>query len=385
MDRLAESHGECYAAAVAAEQQRWASRVRAEARALGFDAAGFAAADALPAEHYERFCSFVARGLHGDMGYLARHAAARAQVNGPAILAGARSVISVALSYAPSAAALAAAPPVARLIAYHARGRDYHQVMKERLQALVAVVRGLAPGVRARALCDTAPVLERAWAARAGLGYVGKNGMLIVPGLGSYVVLGEVVTTLALPPSEPRASTACEGCDACLRRCPTGALVAPYQLDPRRCISYGTIEARRRPPPSMASAVSDQLFGCDLCQRACPANDVSPPDRGSEDPFAPLRRWADIALADFVSLSPARWRELAAGTTLCRLSAERLAQNAVLVAAARVRRGDTAARAILERAERHPDAVVRAVAAEQLGGLPASRRRGEAPGNAPGA
>ena len=184
------------------------------------------------------------------MGYLADAREARRRLDTDAILEGARSVICVAERYVRGGA-----PPgeagkrgrgwsrVVQAIARYARGHDYHNHLRRRLRKLAAFVRTLGEGVEARPICDDAPVLERAWAARAGLGFVGKNGLLIAPGVGSFVLLGEVVTTLALLPDTPMAER-CGSCTLCLDACPTGAFDAPFVLDPRRCISYLTIELR---------------------------------------------------------------------------------------------------------------------------------------------
>jgi epoxyqueuosine reductase len=238
--------------------------------------------------------------------------------------------------------------------------------MGERLRELAASLRSFGPAVRARPLCDTAPVLERAWAVQAGLGFVGKNGMLITPSSGSFVVLGEVVTTLELPATAPSASVGCGTCDACLRACPTGALVEPYVLDPRRCLSYVTIECRLDPAPETAAVVTDQLFGCDHCQRACPFNHPPPSPPAPAEPFRVLPRWQSLELAELVELTDDRWQALAAGTALSRLSAAALARNAVVVAAARWRRGEPKGREILERALNHRRPEVRNLAARLL-------------------
>ncbi|MBW2526832.1 MAG: tRNA epoxyqueuosine(34) reductase QueG, partial [Deltaproteobacteria bacterium] len=337
---------------MSAAQDRLATELRAAARELGFDAVGFAPAGDLPPVHHQRYVEFIRRGMHGDMSYLARHAAARRRVDGPEILAGAETVVCVALRYGPRTANEERPAGLARWIARYARGRDYHEVMGERLAALVATIERLAPGERARPLCDTAPVLERAWAARAGLGFVGKNGMLIVPGVGSLVVLGEVVTTLRLTASTLGPVPGCGDCDACLQACPSGALVEPYVLEPRRCLSYQTIECRTEPTPEQAAAVTEQLFGCDRCQLACPHNAATAGAGPPDDAFRPLRRWQGVDLPDLLDLDRAGWRALSRGTALSRLELGALQRNAVVLAAAAARRGDPAASQLLAVAAR---------------------------------
>ena len=178
-----------------AEEHTLTQRVRDKAIALGFDVVGVARADVpLDAEH-DRYREFIARGMHGAMGYLAEHVEVRRRLDADGILPGARSVICVGRSYRRPAEHERLDPKLARGIARYARGQDYHVFLKKRLRRLAAFVRTLAPGVSARALCDTEPVMERAWAARAGIGFIGKHGLVITPGQGSYQLLGEVVTT----------------------------------------------------------------------------------------------------------------------------------------------------------------------------------------------
>jgi epoxyqueuosine reductase len=341
--------------------QGLAERISERARALGFHAIGFAAAAPLTADH-ERYLAFVAAGMHGDMGYLAEHAAARRDVACDAILPGAATVICLARRYDRAAADEASDAPLARTIARYARGRDYHGFLRKRLAKLAAYVRSLAPGTAARAVCDTAPVLERAWAARAGLGFVGKNGLLIIPGQGSFCLLGEVITTLALEPTalgQPIGER-CGSCRACLDACPTEAFTAPFVLDPRRCIAYATIEARSAAAPEVAAHVGEHLFGCDDCQSACPYNRVAAPPAADTAPFRPLPVWGRTTLADLAGADEAGFAALAAGSPVRRAGRSGMARNAALVA--RARAGDADAAAALAAAARHDHPMVRATA-----------------------
>jgi epoxyqueuosine reductase len=207
-------------------------------------------------------------------------------------------------------------------------------------------------------MSDDAPLLERAWAARAGLGFVGKNGLLIVPGLGSFVLLGEVVTTLELAPDTPMAER-CGSCTLCLDACPTGAFDRAFVLDPRRCISYLTIELRGPMPAPQRLDVGEHLFGCDTCQDVCPYNrarDGAVPPR-----YLPLERWRELSLEELVDLDEERFRMLTEGSPLKRATREGLARNALTILAGR---RQLRYRALLEKAARgHADAVVRAHAA----------------------
>ncbi|MBI4700109.1 MAG: tRNA epoxyqueuosine(34) reductase QueG, partial [Deltaproteobacteria bacterium] len=244
--------------------------------------------------------------------------------------------------------------------------RDYHGFLGRRLRRLAAFVRSLAPGVAARALCDSSPVLERAWAARAGLGFIGKHGLLVVPGQGSYVLLGEVVTTLALPANRPLRRR-CGRCRCCLDACPTGALVAPYELEACRCLAYATIESRSPPPAALWPAWGERLFGCDACQEACPLNAVAPPPAEQTEPFRPLARWGKLDLGTLALAREPHWHSLTQASPLRRATRAGLARSALLVAAGRWRRGDAGARTAIEAAREHDDATVRRLAGTLLG------------------
>jgi epoxyqueuosine reductase len=339
------------------------SLVRARALALGFDVVGVARADEPLGVEHERYRGFIAQGLHGGLTYLADHPEARRRLDTADILAGARSVVCVGRRYARSERAEAEDPPLARAIARYARGQDYHVFLRKKLRKLAAYVRGLAPGVEARAFLDVEPILERAWAARAGIGFVGKNGLVITPGQGSYQLLGEVVTTLALLPDTPMTER-CGACTRCLDACPTQAFAAPFVLDPRRCVSYWTIEQPGSPPAALRDAVGEHLFGCDVCQEVCPWNRTAPPAEEKTAPFRPLARWSEVGLSDLAALPQDRWDQLASGTPLHRARWAGLARNAARLAAGRLRRGEGGEdeRRAVASAAAHDDAAVREAA-----------------------
>jgi epoxyqueuosine reductase len=215
-------------------------------------------------------------------------------------------------------------------------------------------------------MADDVPLLERAWAARAGLGFVGKNGLLIVPGLGSFVLLGEVVTTLELAPDAPMGER-CGSCTLCLDACPTEAFDRAFVLDPRRCISYLTIELRGPIPAEQRLDLGEHLFGCDACQDVCPYNRAR---QGPVPPrYLPLERWRELSLEELVDLGEERFRTLTEGSPLKRATRQGLARNAITILAGRRQHRY---RALLERAAReHEDAVVREHAAWGLGLLTA--------------
>lgn len=333
---------------------------------------GFARANVPLGEDHARYLRFLDEGMHGEMAYLAEHQDTRQCLDTEAILPGARTVICVARRY-DRGAAEASDPPLAGTVARYARGRDYHGFLRKQLRKLAASVRELEEGAEARPLVDAAPLLERAWAARAGLGFVGKNGMLIVPGQGSYCLLGEVVTTLDLlsdepttAPWSPAMTQRCGSCTLCLDACPTDAFAAPYVLDARRCVSYATIEQRAVADEQLWPALGEHLFGCDVCQEVCPYNRVAPPPPEDTEPFRPLPRWSSVDLLALVKQTPSSWLETARGTPLRRATRQGLAQNACHVAANRLAAGDESGRQVLESACHHDDARVRALASRLL-------------------
>lgn len=339
----------------------------AEARRLGFDAVGVARADVPLDADFARYEAFVADGMHGEMGWLAELPEARRRLDGEHVLPGAKSVVCVARRYSRPSHDEAGDPDLARGIARYARGRDYHNGMRKKLRKLAQVARALgaeATGTpaEARPLCDEEPILERAWAARAGLGFVGKNGLLIVPGTGSFVLLGEVVTTLELEPDSPMPER-CGACTRCLDACPTGAFPKPFVLDPRRCIAYLTIELRSPIPETLREGVGEHLFGCDDCQTVCPFNTraLGPSGPALADPrFLPDPRWSETRLEDLLALDDDGFVRLREGSPIGRATRAGLARNAALVLG---NRGDEAASPALARAAAsHDDAGVREAA-----------------------
>jgi len=344
-----------------------AERVRARAHELGFEQVGIARADVPLELEHARYRAALEQGLHGPLDYLAANVATRARLDGPDILAGARSVIVVAARYdRPEAEPV---PELARTIARYARGRDYHNYLRKKVRKLAAFVRSLGEAIEARPLSDTAPILERAWAARAGVGFVGKNGMVIAPGRGSYFLLAEVVTTLALAPDAP-IEERCGRCTLCLDACPTQAFVAPFVLDAGACLSTATIELRGPIPVRLREGASHHLFGCDVCQEVCPFNGKERAPSALSARNAPHARWSELGLVDLdrLGMEGARpFAELVEGSPLHRATEEGLARNAAL-ALAHVQGSDEA---LSDVAARHPSAVVRDAAEWAL----ARRRR----------
>lgn len=249
-----------------------AGQIKARAREIGFDLVGIAPAD--PSRYRDYFRHWLDDGRAGTMEYLALRFDERTD---PATyLPDAASVICVAINYH---AKLDEVLPDERgrhgRVARYALGDDYHEIIKNRLYALADWLRDDVPGTRTRCGVDTVPVMEKELAARAGVGWVGKNTCVINEQAGSWLLLGEVITTLVLPSDEP-AVDRCGTCTRCIDACPTGAITAPYQLDARRCISYLTIEHRDEIGPELRAKMGDWLYGCDVCQDVCPWNSKAP-------------------------------------------------------------------------------------------------------------
>jgi epoxyqueuosine reductase len=308
-------------------------RVTAVARALGFDLAGVARAE--PGRHAAFLRDWLARGYGGEMAYLARNAERRADPR--RVLPGARSVIAVGLVYDPGARPEPSGS--AFRVARYAGGDDYHDVLIERVRALEAALSPLAGRpVRTRGYVDTGPVLERAVASDAGLGWIGKNTCLIHPRLGSYLFLGAVITDLALAPSAPDPEPDhCGTCRACLDACPTDAFPEPYVLDATRCLSYTTIELRGPIPEALRAGQGAWGFGCDVCQEVCPWNqrgrrEVPPDPLGLRALLAPREDWRAPALAWVLELSQESWRAATRGTALRRTGYRGLLRNALVAA-----------------------------------------------------
>jgi len=340
-------------------------RVRQRAFELGFDVVGVARADEPLGIEHARYQAFVDAGMHGSMQYLADHVEARRRLDTPFILDGARSVVCLGKVYARTGEAEKSDPPLAHLIARYARGQDYHGFVRKKVRKLAAFIRSLGPDVEARPLCDVEPIMERVFAMRAGIGFVGKNGLVIAPGKGSFMLLGEVVTTLELVPDVPMTER-CGSCTRCLDACPTSAFTAPFVLDPRRCISYFTIEHPGAPPEDVRDAVGDHFFGCDVCQEVCPYNRAGKPPPDRTQAFRPLERWSSMRLSDFVSMDDDVFTQQTHGTPLSRAGRGGLARNAALVAAKRLTRRPDDPEALelrrtIEAAATHDDPAVRDV------------------------
>jgi epoxyqueuosine reductase len=303
--------------------------IKARARALGFDPVGITALG--PARTHDAFTQWLAQGYAGEMGYLARGADKRLDTRLP--FPGVRSAVVVALDYGGKQPA----GPIAR----YARGDDYHDVMTQRLRELHAWIDGeVGAPVTGKAYVDTGPVLERDLAQQAGLGWIGKNTMLINPQRGSFFFLGALFLDVALTPDAPFEADRCGSCTACLDACPTGAIVAPRELDARRCISYLTIEHRSEIPAPMHAAMGDWIYGCDVCQDVCPWNQRFASELG--DPaLAPRPENVAPDPAELAQLDPAEFSRRFRGSPIKRTKHAGLVRNARIALANRRTAPDT--------------------------------------------
>jgi epoxyqueuosine reductase len=325
-------------------------QIKDKARALGFDLCGIAAAEAFPELSF--FREWLERGYAGDMAYLERSADRRADVR--AVLPGARSVIVTGTVYnadRPYSTEMRDSPDVA-LIARYAWGDDYHDILKARLEALLAWMREVSPeAFAARAYVDTGPVQERVFAQYAGLGWVGKNTCLINPELGSWLFLAEIICTLPLEP-DTQGLEQCGSCTRCLEACPTGALVEAGVLDSTRCLSYLTIELRSAIPEEHRPSLGNHVYGCDICQEVCPYNQVPP--RSGDAAWQPRAALDLPRLVDLWRRPDSELRQAVKGSAMTRARLTGLRRN---LAVAIGNSGDAAAIAALaDESEDRPSA-----------------------------
>ncbi len=337
--------------------------ITARARALGFEAIGFAPA-ALAPHHRAALRSFLASGSHGEMGWLAHHADRRADPR--ALWPEARSIIAVGLSYAPTEDPLEALGRRDRgSISVYARNRDYHDILKGKLKNLAGFIAArFAAGVKV--FVDTAPVMEKPLAQQAGLGWQGKHTNLVSRRYGSWLLLGEILTTLPLAPDAPHRNH-CGTCCRCLDACPTAAFPGPYRLDARRCISYLTIEHPGPIPEEFRPLIGNRIYGCDDCLAVCPWNRFAAAGREAK-----LAARADLSappLATLVALDEAGFRARFSASPIKRIGHNRFVRN-VLIAIGNSRDPDLAkaARPLLA----DPDPVLAEAAAWALAQLRAA-------------
>ena len=285
---------------------------------LGFSRCGFARCE--PLEEIRGFYSdFVTEKRFAGMQYMERYAPQR--LDPDLVMPRSKTVISVAMNYF---------PPVLipdednYIIAKYAYGRDYHHLMREGLDSLSGFIRTLNPAVRLRAFVDSGPILEKAWAQRCGIGWQGKNTLVINKSDGSFFFIGILLTDQEIEPDEPETEH-CGDCDRCTRACPAGALDVPWQLDIPRCISYLTIESRAEVPEDLKNRLGDRIYGCDICQDVCPYNRFA---RAHDvTTFLPKEELLKMRRKDWISLTETEFVSLFDGTPVKRVGYNRFIQN----------------------------------------------------------
>lgn len=328
-------------------------RIREWGDALGFQALGFTGVDLQ--QHEEYLQKWLAKGYHGEMEWMARHGSKRSQPN--ALVPGTCTVITARMDYLPEGADAERVLSQSELayISRYALGRDYHKLMRARLAKLARQIETQLSTGRYRAFVDSAPVLERALAENAGLGWIGKNTMLLNDKAGSWFFLGEIYTDIPLPPDPPQATQHCGTCQACLDICPTQAFVAPWVLDARKCISYLTIEFDGVIPEALRRAMGNRIYGCDDCQLVCPWNKFAAQTR--EPDFAPRHQLDSITLATCFGWDEATFLARTEGSAIRRIGYSQWRRN-VAIALGNADTSDAVVQA-LQSAVDDPSAVVR--------------------------
>ncbi len=295
-----------------------AAEIKEKAKKTGFDACGIAQVATADSEALF-FDRWLKEGNHAGMAYMENHREIR--LNPAGLVEGAKTVISVALNYYPEQKL----PPEVPHIAYYAYGKDYHFVIKEMLDELWSAVTGQTDTGTVRFFTDSAPILERYWAWKAGLGWIGKNTNLIIPGKGSFFFLGEIITSLEVDHYDMPQKDRCGSCSRCLEACPTGALEGPRHLNARKCLSYLTIENRGEIPAEQAACLGNRLYGCDTCQEVCPWNRFARPTR--IEAFRPAPALLSLRKEDLKGFSREEYNRIFAKSAVKRAKYEGLIRN----------------------------------------------------------
>jgi epoxyqueuosine reductase len=293
--------------------------VKAEAKRLGFDICGLAKAEPVD-EHTGTFLNrWLSEKKNADMTYLANYYDKR--LNPQLLVEGTRTVISVALNYYPSRQI----PQDKYQIAWYAYGKDYHEIVKPRLQALLSALQQYYPTLTGRAFCDTAPVLERFWATKAGLGWIGKNCMLIVPNAGPCFFLGELMVNADADKCDTPLPDRCGDCTKCLNACPTGALEAPHELNASQCINYLTIENKNEISSDLSSKINNTIYGCNKCQAVCPWNKFAKPTTTPE--LQPEEALFEMTKEDWNNLNEEQYKHITHHSAMKRAKYTALKRN----------------------------------------------------------
>lgn len=298
----------------------FSDNIKIEAKRLGFDACGISKATSTDQEL--SFHKWLEKNYHASMYYMERNIDKRMD---PAVLVeGAKSIISVALNYYPPQLQ---SPDVPQF-AYYAYGKDYHYVVKDKLYALYNFIKDAHPNASGRCFTDSAPVMERYWAAKAGIGFIGKNSLLIIPKLGSFFFLGEIVIDIELD-YDTSINNNCGSCTRCIDACPNTAIVEPYVIDSNRCISYQTIENRGDIPDSSVLKLNNCVFGCDICQKVCPWNANAKPNTTPD--FFPSDNFLSLDKDRLINLSEPEFKSIFKDSAVQRTKYNGLKRNILAV------------------------------------------------------
>lgn len=295
-------------------KQQLAAYIKHQAQQLGFDACGIAAADVL-SERQGPLQQWLNEGMNANMGYMARNVDKRLDVR--LLVPGAKSVVCLLMSYKPQQEQNKNVPQIAS----YAYGNDYHDIIRAKLKILLALIQQQSPECGGRGFVDSAPVLERTWAVKAGLGWIGKNGLLISKEFGSYTFLAELVVNIELEYDNPFEKSLCGSCARCVQACPTNAITEPCVVDARKCISYQTIEHKGE----LSGSLHGWLFGCDICQQACPWNIKAKTANHVE--FTPIKGLLSMSREDWEGMDEGRFNDTFKDSALTRTGFEGIKRN----------------------------------------------------------
>lgn len=293
--------------------------VKATARSLGFDFCGIATAMPLQ-EEARRLEQWLVKGLHGNMQYMENYFDMR--VDPTRLVPGAKSVITLLKNYYPSAQQVPGTPKISK----YAYGKDYHEVIRAHLKEFLELIKINIGDVHGRGFVDSAPVLERAWAQRSGLGWIGKNGNLINKQSGSFYFIATLITDLALTPDDPFAKDFCGTCNKCIDACPTDAILPDKTINGSQCISYFTIELKDMLiPQEMKGKFDNWMFGCDTCQDVCPWNRFSKPH--NETGFTPIPELLNLSSAEWEAMTEEQFKKIFKGSPMERAKFKGIQRN----------------------------------------------------------
>ncbi len=299
--------------------EKYTLQIKQKAIELGFSECGISKVRVLEEER-EPLKKWILNGMNGNMGYMANHFEKR--LDPGKIEEGAKSIISVLINYFPSKKQI---DPEAPIISKYAYGKDYHFIVREKLNDLLMFIQKEVSPCNGRPFVDSAPVLERALAKSAGLGWIGKHSLLINKYYGSYVFIGELIIDLELAYDDPFTSDHCGTCTRCIDACPTGAIVADHIVDARKCISYHTIENKEEAPPSLREKFQNRIFGCDICQDVCPWNKVILPTQSID--FMPIDGLLEMKKKDWLELGRDTYNQIFRKTAFERAGYNRIRRN----------------------------------------------------------